>query len=90
MLAHQKEVQIFAMSMEDIDRQLALNRECQVEEISLKDNAVQHMKDVQRQLPVKYHEYLDVFDHSQANQLPPHRLYNHKIELAGEAVPPQS
>ena len=90
MLARQEEVQIFAMSMEDIDRQLALDRECHAEEISIKHSASRHLEEVRQQLPAEYHEYLDVFDHSQASQLPPHRPYDHKIELTNDAAPPQS
>ena len=41
-------------------------------------------------LPQKYHEFLDVFDRSQVNKLPPHRPYDHKIELTGDTTPPQS
>ena len=89
-LAHQEEVQIFAMSMKDIDKQLALDRECRAEEISIKHSGSQHLEEVRQQLPAEYHEYLDVFDRSQASKLPPHRPYDHKIELAGDAAPPQS
>ncbi|KAI0999387.1 hypothetical protein K3495_g8806 [Podosphaera aphanis] len=32
-------------------------------------------------LPKYYHEYLDVFDRKQANSLPPHRSWDHAIEL---------
>ena len=32
-------------------------------------------------LPEKYHEFLDIFLKKEANQLPPHYSYNHKISL---------
>ena len=76
--------------MEDIDKQLALDQECRAEEISIKHSGSQHLEEVHQQLPAEYHKYLDVFDHSQASKLPPHRSYDHKIELAGDAAPPQS
>ena len=38
----------------------------------------------------KHHEFLDVFDRSKADELPPHRSYDHKIELEGEGQPPKS
>ena len=70
-LARQEEVQIFAMSMKDIDKQLALDRECRSEELSLKANASEHLEEIRRKLPPEYHEYLDVFDRSQASKLSP-------------------
>ena len=90
MLAHQEEVQIFTMSMKNIDKQLALDQECHVKEISIKHSGSQHLKEVHQQLPAEYHEYLNVFDRFQASKLPPHRSYDHKIKLAGDAASPQS
>ena len=48
------------------------------------------MKEVKAKLPSEYHDYLDVFDRAMTDQLPPHRLYDHKIELIDERTPPRS
>ena len=92
LLARQQGVQIFAMSMEDIDQQLQFDVESQVESISLSnvEIAAANLQDIKKKLPSEYHDYLDVFDRAQANQLPPHRDSDHKIELLGDAKPPQS
>ena len=84
--------QVFAMSMEDINTQLAFFRDSEAEAISLSAvEATSHnMDEIKAKLPVEYHEFLDVFDRSKANKLPPHRSYDHKIELNGDATPPQS
>ena len=91
-LSRKPDVHIFAMSMEDLDRQLAFDRECQIEEVSLNtvEAASVNLEEVKKKLPLEHHEYLDVFDRSQANQLPPHRPSDHQIELTGDTKPPQS
>ena len=85
-------IQIFAMSMEDINTQLGFFRDQEAEVVSLSavEPANQNMEDVKNKLPAEYHEFLDVFDRSKADQLPPHRSYDHKIELNGDSRPPQT
>ncbi|KAI0994273.1 hypothetical protein K3495_g13908, partial [Podosphaera aphanis] len=39
-------------------------------------------------LPPYYHEYLDVFDRNKANSLPPHRSWDHAIDLHPGKQPP--
>ena len=39
-------------------------------------------------LPVEYHEFLDVFSRKESEVLPPHRPYDHKIELKPGCEPP--
>ncbi|KAI0990787.1 hypothetical protein K3495_g17400, partial [Podosphaera aphanis] len=41
-------------------------------------------------LPHQYHEFLDVFDRKQANNLPPHRPWDHAIDLHPGKQPPVS
>ena len=95
LLARQAEhtgTQIFAMSMEDIDRELAHYADVKTEEISLStvELANQNLEEVREALPREYHDFVDVFDRAKADQLPPHRSYDHKIELTGDSKPPQS
>ncbi len=40
--------------------------------------------DVKERLPSEYHDFLDVFDRSEAEKLPPHREYDHKLEFIDE------
>ena len=46
--------------------------------------------DLKIYLPVQYHDYLDVFDRGRANKLPPHRLWDHAIDLQPGKMPPAS
>jgi hypothetical protein len=41
-------------------------------------------------LPLEYHEFTDMFSKSKAGTLPPHRPFNHKIELEEGKSPPFS
>ena len=92
LLARQRDMEIFAMSMEEIDQQLAFHKDEALEEVSLSsvEAATQYLDEVRNKLPSVYHDFLDVFDRSQASKLPPHRPSDHKIELIGDGKPPQS
>ncbi|KAG5726541.1 hypothetical protein E4T56_gene4663 [Termitomyces sp. T112] len=39
-------------------------------------------------VPLEYHEFADVFSEGSAKELPPHRSYNHKINLKEGTSPP--
>ena len=41
-----------------------------------------------QQVPLEYHDYLDVFSETQANVLPPHRKYDLEIPLHPGTEPP--
>jgi hypothetical protein len=56
---------IFAASMADIEKALAPKIEI----------------DPKEKLPLGYHDFLDVFSQKEADKLPPHRGYDHKIRL---------
>ena len=71
MLAHQEEVQIFTILIEDIDKQLALDQKCCLEKLSLKVNASKHLEEICQKLPSEYYKYLNVFNCSQASKLLP-------------------
>ncbi len=40
--------------------------------------------DIKERLPSEYHDYLDVFDRSETEKLPPHREYDHQLEFIDE------
>lgn len=44
--------------------------------------------DPKGKLPVEYHEFLDVFSKKEADKLPPHRSYDHTIQLKEGSEPP--
>ena len=50
--------------------------------------AVPKDADPREYLPAAYHEFLDVFDRKQANKLPPHRPWDHSIDLHPGKQPP--
>ena len=43
--------------------------------------------DYRKILPAEYHDLIDVFSKKASDELPPHRPYDHKIELEGEHKP---
>ena len=73
--ARQDRTEIFALSMQDIDAQLAFHQEVKAEEISLSsvETSSQNLADIKNKLPPEYHEFLDVFDRAEADKLPPNR-----------------
>ena len=89
-LIRKKDVKTFSITPYQIDQMLeSLNRQatdssalCAIDPITIEETRAK--------LPPEYHEFLDVFDRSKADELPPHRPYDHKIELEGEGQPPKS
>jgi hypothetical protein len=45
------------------------------------------IKDILRLVPSEYHDFVNVFSKSRADKLPPHRPYDHAIELEGDSLP---
>ena len=89
--AKAKGTQLFAMSMEDIDAMLLADHEARVDALDVNALETSDEKEAAlRKLPSEYSDYRDVFDRAQADKLPPHRPYDHKIELTSDARPPQS
>jgi hypothetical protein len=71
-LARQEGAQVFSVQMEEVLKGY------QEEEVA--DEA-----EVKRLLPKEYHDLVDVFSKSAANQLPEHRSSDHRIELEKDA-----
>lgn len=63
---------IFAATLQDIEKALAPKT----------------IVDPKEKLPIEYHEFLDVFSKKQADKLPPHRTYDHMIQLKEGSEPP--
>jgi hypothetical protein len=45
---------------------------------------------LQAKVPPEYHDFQDVFSAEEAKELPPHRSYDHKIEIIDGQLPPHS
>lgn len=84
--------QLFAMSMRELDQELEASKQTATEvlELSNVELSKRNLADMRSKLPSEYHDYLDVFDRAKANEMPPHWASDHKIELLGNARPPQS
>ncbi len=77
-------VTTFTIIITKIDRLLKTARN-KLEDVNLQELSHEEiLKEVKAKLSSKYHDYLDVFDRAMADQLPSHRLYDHKIELIDE------
>lgn len=59
--------------------------------LELKALSEMTMEQVLQKLPEEFHDLKEAFDRSKANELPPHRPYDHKIEVeGGESQMPKS
>jgi len=81
-------IEIFVMSIEDIDREIVYNTQCELNvlDVAFIDASAQNLEDIKVKLSSKYQNFLDVFDRAQANMLSPHRSYDHKIELTNDVT----
>lgn len=74
MISKDKKSRVFAASMKDIDKALA--------------KMDQKPTDPRTKLPSEYYRHLSVFMKQEADKLPPHRCYDHRIHLTEGASPP--
>lgn len=80
-LSRQPNTKLFSMSMAEL----------QLATIPVEISEIEPLEqDLQKLVPREYHDFLDVFDKQAANELPPHRSYDHKIELEPHTTPPKS
>jgi len=81
-------IKIFAMLIEDINREIVYNTQCELNvlDIAFIDASAQNLEDIKVKLSLKYQNFLDVFDRAQVNKLSSHRLYDHKIELTNDVT----
>ena len=80
------QVQCFSMTIAEIDQ--ALKQGVPTE--AIRETITYPEDTIRRKLPEEYHDLIDVFDRNKAKKLPPHRPYDHKIELEPGKKPPQS
>lgn len=63
--------ELFVSSIDEIDRELSSRNQVPVTE----------KEELMARLPNEYHEFVDVFSKTASDVLPPHRSYDHKIEV---------
>jgi len=82
------QTEIFAMFIEDIDREIVYNTQCELNVINVffTDETTQNLEDIKAKLSLKYQNFLDVFDRAQADKLSSHRSYDHKIKLTSDST----
>jgi len=81
-------IEIFVMSIKDIDRKIVYNTQCELNvlDVAFIDASAQNLEDIKVKLSLKYQNFLDVFDRAQVNMLSSHRSYDHKIELTNDVT----
>jgi len=81
-------IEIFIMSIEDIDRKIVYNTQCELNvlDVAFIDASAQNLEDIKVKLSSKYQNFLDVFDRAQVDKLSFHRSYDHKIELTNDVT----
>ena len=85
-LAKKKENKLFSISMMELDSMVEqIGKEDRGYDSSINEISTQTLNDVRSKVPEEYHDLLDVFDKKKASELPPHREYDCKIELTGNA-----
>ena len=50
-------------------------------DVEISETVGLNQDEIKQRLPSEYHDYLDVFDRSKADELPPHRPYDHRLEF---------
>ncbi len=81
-------IEIFAISIKDIDRKIVYNTQCKLNilKIAFIDASALNLEDIKVKLSLKYQNFLDVFDRAQVDKLSSHRSYDHKIELTNDVT----
>ncbi len=81
-------IKVFTLFMININRKITYNTQCNLNVLNvfLINETTQNLKDIKAKLLLKYHEFLDVFDRAQLNNLFSHRFYNHKIKLTSDST----
>jgi len=81
-------IEIFTMSIKDIDREIVYNTQCKLNilDVTFINASAQNLKDIKVKLFLKYQNFLDVFDRAQVDKLSSHRSYDHKIKLSNDVT----
>jgi len=81
-------IEIFIMSIKDIDRKIVYNTQCELNvlDITFINASAQNLEDIKVKLSSKYQNFLDVFDRAQVDKLSSHHSYDHKIKLTNDVT----
>jgi len=81
-------IEIFAMSIENIDRKIVYNTQCKLNvlDVAFIDASAQNLEDIKVKLSSKYQNFIDVFNRAQVDKLSSHRSYDHKIKLTNNVT----
>ena len=83
--ARMKDYTLFVTSIYEIDKRLEeLRTEEPEPEPEPEPESEEEM--LRRTVPVEYHDLIDVFSKEAADQMPPHRAYDHKIKLESDVL----
>jgi len=79
-------IEIFAMSIEDIDREIVYNTQCKLNVLNVAfiNASAQNLEDIKVKLSSKYQNFINMFDRAQVNKLSSHHSYDHKIKLTND------
>ncbi len=82
------QIEIFAMFIEDINRKIIYNTQCELNVINIfsVNETTQNLEDIKVKLSSKYQDFLDIFDWAQADKLSSHHSYDHKIKLTSNVT----
>ena len=69
------------MTIQEIEKVLSEPTAANTSEINI---SALSMEEVLAKVPSPYRDLKDAFDQAKAKELPPHRLYDHKIEIEGD------
>ena len=90
-------VQCFSLTMKQIDEAIQSEDAVPAKRIGnllpldqIREITEASRDEILQKLPKEYHDLIDVFDQFKAKELPPHRPYDHKIDLEPGKRPPQS
>ena len=88
----QKEIELFTISLRDLDRTLQVPTDLEINEVSAEDlrRREKEKKDLDpyQLCPREYHDLIKVFSRADSEELPPHRSSDHYIKLKEGATPP--
>ena len=82
------QTEIFAMFIENIDRKIVYNTQCELDVINIFsiNETIQNLENIKVKLSLKYQNFLDIFDQAQADKLLSHCSYDHKIKLTSNVT----
>jgi hypothetical protein len=89
-LTWKKDVKTFSITISQIDRMLESLNQPATDSPALSAVDLATIEEVFAKLPPEYHDLSDLCDRSKADELPPHRAYDHKIELERSEPLPRS